>query len=45
MKWTHGVYCVIERTSKELARKNEVERAIDHRITRTEAARKQGTNE
>jgi len=45
MKWTHKVYSVIEMTSKELARKNEVERAIDHRITQTEAARKQGINE
>ncbi len=31
--------------SKELARKNEVEKTIDYRITRTEAARKQGINE
>jgi hypothetical protein len=45
MKWTHEVDCVIEKTSKELARKNEVDRAIDHRITRTEASRKQGINE
>ena len=45
MKWTNEVYCVIEKTSKELARKNEVERAIDHRITQTEATRKQGLNE
>jgi len=45
MKWTHEVYSVIEMTSKELARKNEVGRAIDHRITQTEAAEKLGISE
>ena len=34
MKWTHEVYCVIEMTSKELARKTEVERALDHTFFR-----------
>ena len=45
MKWTLEVDCVIEKTRKELARKTEVERALDHRIKRTEATRKQGINE
>ena len=45
MKWTHEVYCVIEMTSKELARKTEVERALDHRITQKEAAVKLGKSE
>ena len=39
MKWT------IEMTSKELARKTEVERALDHRITQKEAAAKLGISE
>ena len=45
MKWTHEVYCVIEMTSKELARKTEVERALDHRITQKEAAARLGISE
>jgi len=39
MTWT------IEMSSKELARKTEVERAIDHRITQREAAHKLGISE
>ena len=39
MKWT------IEMTSKELARKTEVERALDHRITQKEAAERLGISE
>lgn len=39
MKWT------IEMTSKELARKTEVERALDHRNTQKEAAAKLGISE
>ena len=39
MKWT------IEMTSKELARKTEVERALDHRITQKEAAARLGISE
>ena len=39
MKWT------IEMTSKELARKKEVERALDHRITQKEAAERLGISE
>ena len=45
MKWTHEVYCVIEMTSKELTRKTEVERALDHRITQKEAAEGLGISE
>ena len=32
------MYCVIEMKRKELARKTEVERVLDHRITHLEAA-------
>jgi len=32
MKWTHEVYCVIEITSKEFARKTEGERALDYKF-------------
>jgi|GEM_PF-2382717 hypothetical protein len=39
MTWT------IEMSSKELARKTEVERALDHRITQTAAASKLGISE
>ena len=39
MKWT------IEMTSKELARKTEVERVLDHRITQKEAAEGLGISE
>jgi len=39
MKWT------IEMTSKELARKTEVERALDHRLTQREAAARLGISE
>ena len=39
MKWT------IEMTSKELARKTEVERALDRRITQKEAAERLGISE
>ena len=42
---THIVYCVIAMSNKELARKTEVERAIDHRITQTAAACKLGISE
>ena len=39
MKWT------IEMTSMELARKTEVERALDHRITQKEVAERLGISE
>ncbi len=45
MKWTHEVYCVIEMTSKELARKTEGERVLDHRMTKKDAAAKLGISE
>ena len=45
MKWTHVVYCLIEMSGKELARKTEVERVLDHRITQREAANKLGVME
>ena len=45
MKWTHEVYCVIEMKSKELARKTEGERVLDHRMTKKYAAAKLGISE
>ena len=39
MKWTMAM------TSKKLARKTEVERALDHRITQKEAAERLGISE
>ena len=45
MKWKIEVYYVSEMTSKKLARKTEVEQALEHRIILAEAARKQGINE